>query len=101
MEPIALDRDLLERLDLIPEVALSGFTVRVGLAGTGVTLLRGTTYIGSWRATDDELIWAPANLSDPNRTMPTVDEAVRFSLLLILQNIERKSEGARKYARAG
>lgn len=101
MESSTLDRDLLDQLELIPEVELAGFSVREGLAGSGVTLLRGRSYIGSWRATDEELIWVPANLAEPGRTMPTVEEALRFTLLLILKNIEDKSPKPQKRAQAG
>src|SRR5262249_37573784 len=38
------DRELLQQLADIPEVTLSGFSVREGLAGTGVTVLKGRNY---------------------------------------------------------
>ncbi len=34
------DRELLQQLTDLPEVALSGFSVREGLAGSGVTILK-------------------------------------------------------------
>lgn len=82
------DRELLQQLSDIPEVALSGFSVREGLAGTGVTILKGRNYFGSWRLAGDELIWSFADLLEPCRAVPSVDEAVRYTLLLILRDIQ-------------
>lgn len=82
------DRELLQLLVDTPEVALSGFSVREGLAGTGVTILRGRNYFGSWRATGGDLVWVHANLSEPGHVVATVDEALRYTLLLILRNLE-------------
>jgi len=82
------DRELLQQLMNIPEVELSGFSVREGLAGTGVTVLKGRNYFGSWRAVDKQLVWVPANLTEPGHIVETVDEAVRHTLLLILKSIE-------------
>lgn len=83
-----LDRDLLQQLADIPEVTLSGFSVREGLAGTGVTVLKGRNYFGSWRTVDKQLVWVPANLTEPGHIVETVDEAVRQTLLLILKSLE-------------
>jgi len=82
------DHELLQQLADIPEVALSGFSVREGLAGTGVTILKGRNYFGSWRSTDGELVWVPANLSEAGFVAASVDEAVRHALLLILRSLE-------------
>ena len=95
------DRELLTQLLDIPEVTLSGFTVREGLTGAGVTILKGRNYFGSWRATGDELIWSPANLSEPSHCVASVDEAVRHTLLLILQNLETGRGKPAKQALAG
>jgi uncharacterized FlgJ-related protein len=96
------DSELLRQLTDIPEVALSGFGVREGLAGTGVTVLKGRNYFGSWRATaKGELVWAFADLSEPGRTFESVDEAVRYTLLLILRNIDRNPESPQRRARTG
>ena len=67
---------------------MSGFSVREGLAGTGVTVLKGRNYFGSWRLVDAELVWTFADLSEPSRAVPSVDEAVRYTLLLILRDIQ-------------
>ncbi|WP_045838103.1 hypothetical protein [Hyphomicrobium sp. 99] len=82
------DRELLRQLADIPEVSLSGFSVREGLAGTGVTVLRGRDYFGSWRAVDTQLVWVPANLTEPGHIVETVEEAVRHTLLMILKSIQ-------------
>jgi hypothetical protein len=82
------DRELLQQLADIPEVTLSGFSVREGLAGTGVTVLRGRNYFGSWRTVASQLVWVPANLTEPGQIVETVDEAVRHTLLMILRSIE-------------
>ena len=80
-----------QQLTDIPEVALSGFSVREGLAGTGVTVLKGRNYFGSWRLVGAELVWTFADLSEPSRAVPSVDEAVRYTLLLILRDIQTTS----------
>lgn len=96
------DAELLQQLIDIPEIALSGFGVREGLSGTGVTVLRGRNYFGSWRATRaGELVWTFADLSEPGRAVASVDEAVRYTLLLILRNIDRQTENPQKRALAG
>jgi hypothetical protein len=94
MDNTALDRQLLAQIMDIPEVAACGFSAREGLSGTGVTIFRGADYFGSWRASAGELIWMPANLSEEGRTVATVDEALRYSLLLILRNLETRSKPA-------
>lgn len=102
MKRAAPDAELLRQLTDIPEVRLSGFCVREGLAGTGVTVLKGRNYFGSWRAkAQGELVWTFADLSEPGRTIASVDEAVRFTLLLILKSIDRKAESAPRRARTG
>jgi hypothetical protein len=81
------DSELLSQLLEIPEIGLCGFTVREGLAG-GVTVLKDDNYFGSWRVSAGELVWVHANLAEPSRFVPSVDEAVRYTLLLILRNLE-------------
>jgi hypothetical protein len=94
------DSELLRQLTDIPEVALSGFGVREGLSGTGVTVLKGRNYFGSWRATaKGELVWTFADLSELGRTVASVDEAVRYTLLLILSSIAKTPDTLR--ARTG
>ena len=96
-----LDGELLSQLSEIPEVGLTCFTVREGLAG-GVTVLKGRNYFGSWRVSAGELVWVHANLSEPSQFVASVDEAVRYTLLLILRNLEtgtRQAKPARQVAR--
>ena len=89
-----LDGELLSQLSEIPEVGLTGFTVREGLAG-GVTVLKGGNYFGSWRVSAGELVWEHANLSEPSQFVASVDEAVRYTLLLILRNLETGTRQAK------
>lgn len=91
MKWATLDRELLQQLADIPEVTLSGFSVREGLAGTGVTVLKGRDYFGSWRTVDSQLVWVPANLTEPGHIVETVDEALRQTLLMILKSLEVSS----------
>jgi hypothetical protein len=83
-----VDRELLQQLADIPEVTLSGFSVREGLAGSGVTVLNGRDYFGSWRTVDRQLVWVPANLTEPGHIVETVDEALRQTLLMILKSLQ-------------
>lgn len=84
----SLDCDLLTRLFEIPEVALSGFSARKGLTGSGVTILKGRTYFGSWRVTAGSLAWVSAVPGEPNHFEDTVDEAVRYTMLRILADLQ-------------
>ena len=95
MTSTTLDGELLSQLSEIPEVGLTGFTAREGLAG-GVTILRRGNYFGSWRVSAGELVWVHANLSEPSQFVASVDEAVRYTLLLILRNIETADQQARR-----
>jgi hypothetical protein len=88
MTTTPLDRQLLQCLTDIPEVASSGFSVREGLTGVGVTVLRGRAYFGSWRATGGELIWVSAADGPEEVRCETVDEAVRHTLIAILRSLE-------------
>lgn len=84
------DRELLERLQSIPEIISAGFTVREGLTGSGVTILKGRGYFGSWRAVGNALSWIqPAQTGEPT-SVEDVDEAVRATLLSILQHLEER-----------
>lgn len=88
MSLLPLDRQLLDSLSQIDEVELSGFSAREGLTGSGVTVLRGRTYFGSWRVTAGTLVWSFASSGAQNHFESTVDGAVRHTLLLILKNLE-------------
>lgn len=96
------DSELLRQLTDIPEIGLCGFGAREGLSGRGVTVLKGRNYFGSWRAAPTgEIIWTFADLTQAGRTVSSVDEAVRYTLLLILRNIQSGSPTPQKHARAG
>ena len=73
----------------IPEIVASGFSVREGLTGAGVTILKGRTYFGSWRVTAGTLVFVSSSMGDANYFVESVDEAVRHTLLLILRNLEK------------
>ncbi|MFN0219619.1 MAG: hypothetical protein ACKVP4_12495 [Hyphomicrobium sp.] len=88
MSEAAPDRELLDRLFEIPEVAECGFVVREGLTGAGVTILKGRTYFGSWRVTAGTLCWVHANSTSDNVFIDNVDDAVRHTLLMILRSLE-------------
>ncbi len=88
MKPSTLDRKLLDALMLIPEIGRCGFAVREGLTGAGVTVLKGHNYFGSWRVTAGELVWVHANIAEPNHFEQTVEDATRYTLLLMLRSIE-------------
>ena len=101
MSQTALDFQLLENLAEIPELGLSGFSVREGLTGAGVTVLKGRTYFGSWRVTAGSLVWVYANVSEQNHFVQSVDEAVRHTLLIILRNLENTRALRQPRAMAG
>lgn len=88
MQRVPLDRQLMQRLLDIPEVMLRGFVVREGLTGSGVTILNGRIYFGSWRVTAGSLVWVYANVGAQNHFVSSVDEAVRHTLLLMLKNLQ-------------
>jgi hypothetical protein len=100
MTSTTLDSELLSQLSEIPEIGLTGFAMREGLAG-GVTILKGGNYFGSWRVTAGELVWVHANLSEPSHFVASVDEAVRYTLLLVLRNLETATSKPRAYSRTG
>jgi len=102
MNCVTPDSELLQQLSDIPEIGLCGFSVREGLSGRGVTMLKGRNYFGSWRAAPNgDLIWTFADLNEPGRMVASVDEAVRYTLLLILRNIETRPDRSPKQVRTG
>lgn len=86
-----LDQQLHQALLDIPEIESAGFVVRAGLTGAGVTMLKERSYFGSWRSTAGTLVWVSSNLTDENHFVDTVDEAVRYTLLMILRSLEVRS----------
>lgn len=88
MNGIPLDKQLLSRLSDIEEFEMAGFSARGGLTGSGVTVLKGRSYIGSWRVTGGVLVWNYAAAHAENHFEETVDGAAYFTALLILKNLE-------------
>ncbi len=84
-----LDQQLRKSLMDIPEIVASGFSVREGLTGAGVTILKGRTYFGSWRVTAGTLVFVSSSMGDANYFVESVDEAVRHTLLLILRSLQQ------------
>ena len=72
MESKQLESALLEQLEQFAELELSGFSVRPGLTGAGVTLLQGRTFSGSWRVTCNTLVWTYAGAGSTIRQSPAV-----------------------------
>lgn len=83
-----IEAEVLNRLLELPEVHLSGFSVRAGLTGAGVTLMRGKSFFGSWRVTADTLVWSYAHAGGSNYFALSVDDAVRHTMLVILNSLE-------------
>jgi hypothetical protein len=96
-----LDHELLEQLSNIPEIELSGFSVREGLSGSGVTVLRGDSYFGSWRVSAGRFIWLHADLSKPCHIEESIGDALRYTLLLILRNLQIPESKSVRHARTG
>lgn len=90
VDSIDLETDLLDRLQRLDEITASGFAVRRGMTGAGVTMLYGRTYLGNWRGMLGTLVWKHANANQSDFFAETVDDAVRFTLLMILQRLETK-----------
>lgn len=96
MSHTRLDERLLERLSEVPEIELCNFTVRRGLFGTGVTVLRERTYFGSWRLINGALAWTSSYGEQNYKSVDDVEEAVRYTLLMVLRNLESSPEERRE-----
>jgi hypothetical protein len=88
MSPYALDQQLRAQLLDIPEIAACGFSVREGLTGAGVTILKGRAYFGSWRATQGQLVFVSASINEPHHFVDSPGAAARHTLLLILKTLQ-------------
>jgi hypothetical protein len=88
MNAIPLDKQLLNRLQSIDEFELAGFVAREGLTGSGVTVLKGRTYFGSWRLTGGNLVWSHASANAQKHTEESVDGAIHYTAILVLKNLE-------------
>jgi hypothetical protein len=86
-----IEAEVLNRLIELPELQLSGFTVRSGLTGAGVTLMKGRSFFGSWRVTAGTLVWSYAHAGGTNYFAHSVDDALRHTMLLVLRNLEQTS----------
>ena len=86
--PRQIEAEVLNRLLSLPEVEQSGFSARAGLTGSGVTVLNGRSFFGSWRVTAGTLVWTYAHSGGTNYFAHSMDDAVRHTLLLILRSLE-------------
>ncbi len=101
MESKRLESALLEQLDSVPELENSGFSIRPGLTGAGVTLLQGRNFFGSWRVTCGTLVWSFAGASSTSYFAKSVDDAARHTMLVILQRLLAQSKTQMDERRAG
>lgn len=67
---------------------MSGFAVRLGLTGAGVTVLLGRNYFGIWRATSGSLAWRASNGGDQTYFAHSVEDAARHTMRLILRYLQ-------------
>lgn len=82
------EAELLRTLAAIPEIAAAGFSVAgPGIDGAGVTVMRRRALRGRWRAHEAGFAWVPANATEATRIVPSLDEAVRETLLSVLTSL--------------
>jgi hypothetical protein len=86
--PRQIEAEVLNRLRQLPEFDLSGFSARAGLTGSGITVLNGRSFFGSWRVVAGTLVWTYAHSGGTNYFAQSVDDAVRHTMLLILRTLE-------------
>jgi hypothetical protein len=99
MESKNLEAALLEKLDKLQELEQSGFSVRPGLTGAGVTLLQGRNFFGSWRVTCGTLVWTFAGAGSTSYFANSVDDAARHTMLVVLQRLQ--AQAPQRERRAG
>lgn len=92
LNPRQIEAEVLNRLLELPEVHLSGFSARAGLTGSGVTLMKGRSFFGSWRVTAGTLIWSYAHAGGTSYFAHSVDDAVRHTMLVILQILQQQQQ---------
>ncbi len=92
MESKQLESALLEQLDKLQELELSGFSARPGLTGAGVTVLQGRNFFGSWRVTCGTLVWTYAGAGSTSYFAKSVEDAVRYSMLVILRRLQSQDQ---------
>jgi hypothetical protein len=95
MFSVPLDQQLRRRLIDIPEISGSGFSTREGLTGSGVTILKGRTYFGSWRLTAGKLMWVSSTMGEGNVLATSVDDAIRHTMLMILASLKEAVHAAK------
>ena len=88
MESKQLETALLKQLEQLPELEMSGFSVRPGLTGAGVTVLQGRTFFGSWRVTCGTLVWTFAGAKLTSYFAKTIDDATRHTMFVVLQRLQ-------------
>ena len=92
MESKHLEAALLGQLDKLKELELSGFSVRSGLTGAGVTVLQERNYFGSWRVTCGTLVWAYAGAGSTSYFAKSVDDAARYTMLMVLRKLQAQAQ---------
>lgn len=95
LTPREIEAEVLQRLQEMPEVQLSGFSVRAGLTGAGVTLMKNRSFFGSWRVTAGTLVWSYAHSGGTNYFAQSVEDAVRHTMLLILRSLQHEGATSR------
>ncbi|MFN0219622.1 MAG: hypothetical protein ACKVP4_12510 [Hyphomicrobium sp.] len=88
MESKHLESALIEELDKLRELELSGFSVRPGLTGAGVTLLQGRNFFGSWRVTCGTLVWTFAGAGSTSYFAKSAEDAARHTMFVILRRLQ-------------
>jgi hypothetical protein len=91
MESKHLEFALLEQLDQLQELENSGFSVRPGLTGAGVTVLQERNFFGSWRVTCGTLVWTFAGASTTSYFAKSVEDAARHTMLVVLRRLLEQS----------
>ncbi len=98
MESKRLESTLLQRLETLQELDLSGFSARPGLTGSGVTVLQGRNFFGSWRVTCGTLVWTFAGASLTSYFAKSVDDAARYTMLVILRRLQVQGQSHERRA---
>ncbi len=99
MESKQLEAALLEQLERLPELEMSGFSVRPGLTGAGITVLQGRTFFGSWSVSCGALVWTFAGAALTTYFAKTVEDAARHTMFVVLQRLQ--SQDRPRERRAG
>ena len=98
MESKQLESALLEQLDTLQELDLSGFSVRPGLTGAGVTVLQGRNFFGSWRVTCGTLVWTFAGAGTTSYFAKSADDAARHTMFVVLRRLQSQAQSRERRA---